>query len=131
MVVDTSALMAITMGEPEADACRAALQRVARVAISAGTLAELWIVAAGRNQTRRMERLLQDFAHEVVPVTEASARRCGDAYARWGKGNDPARLNLGDCFAYELAISRRAPLLYVGQDFAQTDVASALPLADR
>ena len=127
IVVDSSALMAIVLGEAAADVCMAALLREPRIAISAGTLTELLIVAAGRGQAGTIERLLGGADLEIVPVTAASARRCAAAYARWGKGAHPARLNLADCFAYELAISRGAPLLYVGADFAQTDVASALP----
>jgi ribonuclease VapC len=50
-----------------------------------------------------------------------------DAYARWGKGVHPAALNLGDCFAYALATELRCPLLYLGEDFARTDIRSALP----
>jgi len=57
---------------------------------------------------------------------DTSAHGGAQAYQRWGKGVHPAQLNYGDCFAYELAISQNCPLLYVGQDFAQTDVQSAL-----
>ncbi len=131
MVVDTSALMAMILGEPEAEACRAALGSAAGVAMSAATLAEALIVSAGRRRSAEMAEVLARLDPEVVPLTREAAERVGAAYARWGKGVHPARLNLGDCFAYALAQERRAPLLYVGDDFAQTDVASALPLADR
>jgi ribonuclease VapC len=62
----------------------------------------------------------------VVPHDEALGRMAARAHAMFGKGKHPAGLNFGDCFAYALAKSRDLPLLYVGQDFAQTDVRSAL-----
>lgn len=63
---------------------------------------------------------------EIVVVTEDSARRVAESYARWGKGIHPASLNFGDCFAYQLATDRECALLYVGNDFAKTDIASAI-----
>jgi ribonuclease VapC len=66
--------------------------------------------------------LLDQLDCEVVPVTAAVARRIGDAYARWGRGMHPAALNFGDCFAYELAKAHNCPLLFVGENFAKTDV---------
>jgi ribonuclease VapC len=59
-------------------------------------------------------------------MDEESARRVGDAYQRWGRGLNPAQLNFGDCFAYELAQYFGCPLLYVGNDFARTDIQSAI-----
>lgn len=73
-----------------------------------------------------MERLIAGLGVNVAPVTEASAKAAAVAYARWGKGVHPAGLNLGDCFAYEAAKRLNCPLLYVGDDFAKTDVISAL-----
>ena len=119
--------MAVVLGEPEGALSNAVLKRTSDLCISAGTLAEALIVAGGRGEEPALQRLLASARCEVVAVTEASARRCAEAYARWGKGNHRAKLNLGDCFAYELAMERRAPLLYVGNDFAQTDVESAIP----
>jgi ribonuclease VapC len=126
MVVDTSALMAIVLDEPEADRCEAVLLAATTVAISAGTLAEALIVAGRRSVGLQMTRLVQGVGMDVVPVTSATTRRIADAYARWGKGIHPARLNLGDCFAYALAAERAWPLLYIGNDFSRTDVANAL-----
>ena len=62
----------------------------------------------------------------IIPVDADMARRVGDAYAAWGKGIHPAGLNFGDCFAYALAQSLGAPLLYVGADFTVTDCRAAL-----
>jgi len=126
MAVDTSALVAIALKEPQAQACMEALVRADTLLISAGTLAELLIIAACRNFAHEVRKLILDLNFEVIPVTEASAQRAAQAYQQWGKGRHPAKLNYGDCFAYEMAVSQGCPLLYVGQDFAQTDVQSAL-----
>jgi ribonuclease VapC len=61
-----------------------------------------------------------------VPVTSAVARRIGEAYSRWGRGVHPAALNLGDCFAYAIAQEHACGLLYVGDDFAKTDIEAVL-----
>jgi len=126
MAVDTSALVAIALNEPQAHACMEAMIGANGLLISAGTLTELLIIASRRSCVQDVNQLMTDLGFEVVPVTQASAYRTAQAYQRWGKGNHPARLNYGDCFAYELATSQNCPLLYVGQDFAQTDVQSAL-----
>lgn len=122
MVVDTSALMAILLGEPEADRCIAALERGGDQLLSAGTMAEALIVAGRRNIGPEMAQLIDGLGFEVVPVTAASARRTAVAYARYGKGQHPAALNFGDCFAYDLAKTSDCPLLYVGGDFGCTDI---------
>ena len=128
IVVDTSALIAVALGEPAAEACGRALRDAqGSTLVSAGTLAEALIVALGRSHSAQLSELLALVDPEVVPVTPAFAHRMANAYALWGKGHHAARLNLGDCFAYALARERGLPLLYVGADFAQTDVASALP----
>ena len=126
IVVDTSALMAIVLQEPLAEACKAALEGEDELPISAGTLAELLIVAVGRGITVETAQLLVRFDFNIVPVTAAAARRVGQAYEQWGRGMHPAALNFGDCFAYALAKERACPLLYVGDDFAKTDIDSAL-----
>src|SRR5262249_16514965 len=116
--------MAIVLREPLAAACVTAVEDEDEVLISAATLAEALIVSARRSVATDMARLLDRIAPIVVPVTEASARRVGAAYERWGRGMHPAALNFGDCFAYEVAKGHSCPLLYVGDDFATTDVAS-------
>jgi ribonuclease VapC len=126
IAVDTSALMAIMLDEPEADACVAALEAEDDLLISAGIVAEALVVAARRNVRAEMERLIDGLGFEVVSVTPASARRIAQAYELWGKGVHPAALNFGDCFAYEVAKEHGCRLLYVGEDFAQTDVESVL-----
>jgi ribonuclease VapC len=126
IVVETSALMAIVLKEPRAEACVAALEADDEILMSAGTLAEALIVSAGRDVAGGMTALIDRLDPEVVAVTAASARRIGQAYQRWGRGLHPAALNFGDCFAYELAKERGCKLLYVGDDFAKTDIESAL-----
>ncbi len=124
IAVDTSALMAILLGEPEADACSAALEADDQLLISAGTVAEALIVAARRGVGAEMARPLDELGFEIVAVTAASARRVAEAYDRWGKGTHPAALNFGDCFAYALAKEHGCPLVYVGRDFARIDLAA-------
>ena len=126
IAVDTSALMAIALGETAADACIRVLETETEVIISAGTVAEALIVADRRNVSEEMTRLIDGLGFEIVSVTSASARRIAAAYARWGRGAHPAGLNFGDCFSYEVAKERSCPLLYVGADFSQTDLESAL-----
>jgi ribonuclease VapC len=126
IAVDTSALMAIVLAEPEADDCIAAIEAEDAIVISAGTLAEVLIVAARRNFGIEMKTLIDDLGFNVVAVTEATARRVAEAYSRWGKGVHPASLNYGDCFSYEVAKASGCPLLFVGNDFSRTDLVSAL-----
>jgi ribonuclease VapC len=126
IAVDTSALMAIVLDDPEADACIAALETEDDLLISAGTVAEALIVAARRNVGEEMERLIDGLDFEIVSVTSASARRIARAYERWGKGAHPAALNFGDCFAYAVAKEHGCRLLCVGEDFAKTDVERVL-----
>jgi ribonuclease VapC len=126
IAVDTSALMAILLNEPEAGACSAALEAEDDLLISAGTIAEALIVAARRNVGEEMERLIDGLGFEVVSVTPASARRIARAYGCWSRGMHPAALNLGDCFAYEVAKEHACRLLYVGEDFSQTDLEGTL-----
>jgi ribonuclease VapC len=126
IAVDTSALMAIVLNDPRADACIAALEAEDDLLISAGTVAEALIVAARRNVGEEMERLIDELGFEVVSVTSASARRIAQAYEQWGKGAHPAGLNFGDCFAYEVAKEHGCRLLYVGEDFSKTDVEKVL-----
>lgn len=125
IAVDTSALMAILLNEPEADMCIEALWMEDELLISAGTVAEALIVAAHRNVGEEMARLIDGLGFEIAGVTPAAARRIARAYELWGKGTHPAALNFGDCFAYEVAKEHECPLLCVGSDFAQTDVESA------
>lgn len=126
IVIDTSALMAILLEEPGANACTAALETDEPLLISAGTLAEAMIVAQRRGRSREFEMLIEGLSVEVRHVTPKSAQGISEAYSMWGKGVHPAGLNFGDCFAYELAKTEGCPLLYFGADFSRTDIASVL-----
>ncbi len=126
IAVDTSALMAVILREPGFDALMGVLETHADLAISAGTLAEALIVAGRRGVGDEMASLIDGLGITVAPVTASTARRIAEAYGRWGKGVHPAGLNLGDCFAYALARERSCALLFVGEDFARTDLIRAV-----
>ena len=126
IAVDTSALMAMLLHEPRGNDCKAALLAEERVLISAGTVAEALIVSARRNLGGQMEGIVNALALEVAPVTVATARRVAEAYGQWGRGLHPAGLNFGDCFAYEVAKEHGCRLLFIGDDFAKTDIGSVL-----
>jgi ribonuclease VapC len=125
IAIDTSALMAIVLDEPQRLACMARINVETEVLISAATLVEALIVAARRNVWDQMVQLIDGLGLDVAPVTGAAARRIADAHRRWGRGSHPARLNFGDCFAYDVAKEHHCPLLFVGDDFARTDVTAA------
>jgi len=125
IVVDTSALMAIVLDEPTAEACASVLATEGRLLISAVTLAEALIVADRRNVGAEMKQLVDGLGLEVTAAGEDAARGVAKSYGIWGKGVHPAALNFGDCFAYHLAKDNGCPLLYVGTDFAMTDIAAA------
>ena len=125
IVVDASALIAVVAEEPEAAACIAVLIDNDLI-ISAATLAEVLIVAKRTRLEPSLRALLEGLAMDVAEVDADFAERSALAYGRWGKGFHAAQLNYGDSFSYALAEMYDCPLLYVGDDFAQTDIRSAL-----
>ncbi len=125
IAVDTSALIAVLAKESAAEACESVLV-TNPLLMSAATLTECLIVGARPEFQGRMQGLIDELGVEIVPVSQGFAELAALAYLRWGKGRHPARLNYGDCFSYALAELYDCPLLYVGDDFAQTDVRSAL-----
>ncbi|HXE44339.1 MAG TPA: type II toxin-antitoxin system VapC family toxin [Conexibacter sp.] len=126
MVLDTSALVAILRDEPERDAFAELLARADDPVISAATLLECTMVQAKfRRGLANLDDLLQAAGIRVAAVDVAQAHAAREAWLRYGKGRSPAGLNFGDCFSYALAITTGRPLLYKGDDFAQTDVVSA------
>lgn len=125
IVVDTSALIAVAANEPEAAACEGALL-ANDLLISAATLAETLIVARRKDVEASLHALLDGLGLEVIDMDEGLALLAADAYGRWGRGVHRARLNYGDCFSYAMAERYDCPLLYVGDDFARTDIVSAL-----
>ncbi len=126
IAVDTSALMAILRKELLGEACEAALKVNESLLMSAATLTECLIVARRKRTLPGMEILLQRLQLSVLDVTPEVALAAVEAYGRWGKGFHEAELNYGDCFSYVVAKAHDCPLLYAGDDFARTDVRSAL-----
>jgi len=127
IVIDTSALLAILLNEEQGPACLDALRNAGSdLLMSAGTLTETSIIIAHRELRDEFAALLDIAAVQIIPVTAQTAQQCADAHLQWGKGLHRASLNFGDCFAYQLAKSQNCPLLYVGNDFSQTDIVSAL-----
>lgn len=130
MIVDTSAIVCVHEGEPEARQYLDMMLDTSLLQISAGTLLETSLVLDARQplrSSRRLDRLVSDLGLEVVPVDEAHVATARTAYRDFGKGSGhPAQLNFGDCFAYALAILTGEPLLFKGKDFSHTDVVSAL-----
>jgi ribonuclease VapC len=126
IVVDSSALIAIAFDEPTAGDCIRALEEADSVLIAAPTLTECLIVATSRGAGVPMSELLDGFGFTIVPLTEMRARSAAAAYAKWGKGAHAAGLNFGDCFAYAVAQEHGCPLLFVGNDFAKTDLQAAI-----
>jgi ribonuclease VapC len=130
MVVDTSALIAILLDEPESSVMRAAIEADPVRLVSAATLLEAAMVIEtrfGEAGGRELDLLLRKAGCEVVPVDAAQADIARGAFRRYGKGRHPAGLNFGDCFSYALSMASGEPLLYKGDDFGRTDLRRALP----
>ena len=129
MIVDTSAIIAIVRREPEGSAFFDRVLEASRPTMSAPTFVEASLVVEGRGGRQAgadLDRFLAAAGIEIVAVTADTARLAREAWRVWGRGNHPARLNFGDCFAYALAQERGEPLLFKGEDFARTDVRRAL-----
>jgi ribonuclease VapC len=128
LVLDTSALIAYLKDEPEAGRLEKAMRVAQSLFLSAASLVEAGIVVErlrGEPGARELDRLVQRLRIQVMPVTADHAEFARSAFRRFGKGRHPARLNFGDCFSYALARALGEPLLFVGNDFTQTDVAVA------
>lgn len=128
MVIDTSAFLAILGDEPEGDAFIHAIANHPDPIMSAATLVEARIVVAARlgpEGPRELNRLLEAGGVRVVAFDEAQSRSAHQAWVAFGRGNSPARLNLGDCFSYALAKETGRALLFKGEDFSKTDLKPA------
>lgn len=133
MIVDTSALVAVIRSEPDGPrylkAMADAVGRGETLTLSAANLLELYLVIdRGRSDalSRVADAALTQFPLRIAPVTEDLALAAREANRRFGRGSgSAARLNFGDCFAYALARQTGEPLLFKGDDFAQTDIVSA------
>ncbi len=125
MVIDTSALVAILLDEPPAARIAQAIEAGSPRLVSAANLLEASIVIESRKGEaggRELDLLLYRTGIEIVPVDHDQAEIARTAWRRFGKGRHPAGLNYGDCFAYALAKSRGAALLFDGGNFAATDI---------
>jgi ribonuclease VapC len=126
IAIDSSALIAILKGEPSASACALALGSDSQLVISAVTLAESLFVSRTNKVETELVALVARLPLEIVPVDADAPWRVNEIHRRWGKGNHPARLNFVDCFSYDVARQFGCPLLFIGNDFSQTDIVSAL-----
>jgi ribonuclease VapC len=129
MIVDTSVIMAILHDEPERDRLTALMARSQSNSMSAGSRVELSVVVARTMKSVTndvVESLLARFRVKIVPLSSDQAKRAETGYREFGQGSGhPAKLNFGDCFAYALARETGEPLLFKGDDFAQTDIEPA------
>lgn len=127
IAIYTSALIAVIRNEPTAKACAAVLEiPKRRLLLSAGALLELKIVALQKQCSDQLSELIASLNFEIIELTRARSERASFAYQSFGKGFHPAALNFGDCFSYATAEEFDCLLLYVGDDFARTDLRSAL-----
>jgi ribonuclease VapC len=129
MIIDTSAILAILLGEGDAATFAGAIEAAVERRMSAANYVEAAAVIDGRGDAvarREFDRFFDRAAIGIEPVTFEQARIARSAYQDFGKGRHRAGLNLGDCFAYALSRSLDEPLLYKGRDFRHTDVRSAL-----
>lgn len=131
MFIDASALCAILLGEPEKREFAIKILRAERPTTSA---VAAWETARALIREENLSAsqagddgndMLAESGVELVPIGDDHFRLALDAFERFGKGRHPAALNMGDCFAYACAKAARQPLLYKGEDFAQTDIEAA------
>ncbi|HEY5434074.1 MAG TPA: type II toxin-antitoxin system VapC family toxin [Candidatus Limnocylindrales bacterium] len=126
MIIDTSVLVALILREPEAVPFTLAMAAAPVRRLSAASYVELAAVIDGRQDpvlSNALDASIRASRIEVVPFTVEQARIARVAYQQFGRGSEhPARLNIGDCFAYALARDLGEPLLFKGDDFARTDI---------
>jgi ribonuclease VapC len=125
MVIDTSALVAILLGEPEAESFAMAIAGDLKRLMSAFSALETAIVIKskkGESGGRELDLLFHQAKIEIVPVTAEQFEMARSAWRKYGKGRHPAGLNIGDCCSYALAKCVGEPLLFKGNDFTQTDI---------
>lgn len=129
IVVDTSAVTAILLGEPDADRFEDAIFSASEAWISAASVIELVLVAAhraGEAGAHEAEVLVAELGLTVAPVASEHVRHARRAFLRYGKGRHAAGLNYGDCFSYALARERGLPLLFKGCDFSEVDLPAVM-----
>lgn len=130
MIVDSSAIVAILLAEPERQVLLEAIQQAPEVAMTAASYLEVGMVVDGRGNpvlSRQYDALLEALGIEVVDTTAEQARVARAAHRDFGRGSGhPARLNFGDCLSYAAAVQDGVPLLFKGDGFIHTDVTPAL-----
>jgi ribonuclease VapC len=125
MIIDTSALLAILLQEPEAEDFTRTILKAPEKWLSAASLLETGIIIEtryGSEGSRDLDLLLSKLEVKIMPVSERQAQIARKAYQQYGKGFHPAALNYGDCFVYALAKEQKQPLLFKGNDFSKTDI---------
>jgi ribonuclease VapC len=128
MIIDSSALVAILLKEPEALRLTTAIAQSSVCRLPASCFLEASMILLGRREEdslRDMDLYVARSRMEIAPFTETQARVAREAFERYGKGRHPAKLNFGDCMAYALARESGEELLFKGTDFALTDIAVA------
>jgi ribonuclease VapC len=128
VILDSSAVIAIMVGEPDSASLVEKIREAELVGIGTPTLTEIGLVLEARFQRDALgllERFLRDFEVTVLPFGDDHWREAVDAYRRFGRGRHPAALNFGDCLSYATAILAGQPLLFVGNDFSKTDLVGA------
>lgn len=129
MILDSSAVVSMILEEGDHDRLLDATADAVNLAIGAPTLVETGMVMIGRfdlHGQALVSRFLERNAVAVIPFDEAHWQASADAFLRYGKGRHPAALNYGDCMTYATAHLAGRPLLFIGEDFAQTDLVAAL-----
>jgi ribonuclease VapC len=124
IALDTSAILAIALDEPEAEPFQSIVARDP-IAVGWPTLLESRMALAGKgfsNASAIVGQLARLPNVTTVAFGEAHYRAAEDAFDRFGRGRHPAALNMGDCFSYAVAAVIKAPLLFKGQDFGRTDI---------
>lgn len=127
IAIDTSAIIEVLTRGPQASSLRATMDAAATVFATSVTRVEAAFVLVGRFGLERsaFDRAWETLGVEEVAVDAALAALAIDAFQAWGKGRAKSSLNFGDCFSYALAVVRSMPLLFIGEDFSQTDVQRA------
>jgi len=128
MIVDSSAMLAILLEEPEGHLFDVSIVRSSVCRMSAANLLEVSMILQSRRGSdgvRDLDLLIVRFGIEIAPFTESQARLARLAFERYGRGRHSAQLNFGDCIAYALAKEMGEELLFKGTDFAQTDIDAA------
>jgi ribonuclease VapC len=128
MVIDSSAFLAMFLKEARYEGCFEKISQASVVVMGAPTLLETTMVLCartGRDQRGAIGRSLKQMRVQVIPFTEEHYDAAAEAFLRFGKGRHPAALNFGDCMSYAVAALSGLPLLYTGNDFAQTDIEAA------